>query len=313
MWQALAPCGDALDRAITLIFLRQLLDPSMPTVAGQDPRALVSPAPPWELIVADENRVCWLDALADRLNELLPEPLLTVHWETAPRGVAKQAVVGLTRWKPEPLTTGGDLLGDALQQLRPEKAAHGAFYTPYNVSYMMALITDPKPGESVCDPCCGSGRMLLAALQACREKHAGGEPVLYGVDIDAEAVRMCMLNLVLAGYGAARIEQAETVNGRRMLKAAGVAQPDTGSELGLTQAQRRLLAEVRHAGGRVYDGRRRKSIEALEQAGLVTAQRSPTNGGGRTGKRITVRPTAAQKHTQHASNASRRHRGARAT
>jgi hypothetical protein len=295
MWQALAPCGDAIDRAITLIFLRQLLDPSMPTVADQDPRALVSPAPPWELIVADENRACWLDALADRLNELLPEPLLTAQWETAPRGVAKQAVLGLTRWKPEQHTTGGDLLGDALQQLRPGKAAHGAFYTPYNVSYMMAKITNPKPGESVCDPCCGSGRMLLAALQACRENHHGGEPVLFGVDIDYDAIRACKLNLVLAGYGKAQIEQADSVNGRKMLKAAGASQPDAGSELRLTDAQRRLLAEVRDAGEHVYDGRRRKSIEVLEQAGLVTATRDAGPSArdskkGSAAERITVQP-----------------------
>jgi hypothetical protein len=297
LWQALVQCGDALDRAITLIFLRQLLDPSMPTVAGQDPRALVSPAPPWELIVADENRACWLDALADRLNELLPEPLLTAGWETAPRGVAHQAVIGVTRWKPEPYTTGGDLLGEALQQLRPDKAAHGAFYTPYNVSYMMARITDPHPGERVCDPACGSGRMLLAALQSCRETH-GGEPLLFGIDIDADAIRACKLNMVLAGYGTAQVEQADSINGRRLLQAASASGTNNGAQHRLTSAQRRLLAEVRADGERVYDGRARKSIEALENAGLVTATRD-SEPSARNGKkvsaaeRITVRPRDA--------------------
>jgi hypothetical protein len=298
MWQALVQCGDPLDRAITLIFLRQLLDPSMPTVAGQDPRALVSPAPPWDLIVADENRACWLDALADRLNELLPERLLTAGWETAPSGVARQAIVGVTRWKPEPYTTGGDLLGEALQQLRPGKAAHGAFYTPYNITYMMARITDPQPGESVCDPACGSGRMLLAALQSCRENHDGGEPRLFGVDIDADAIHVCKLNMVLAGYGTARLEHAESPKGRRLLQAASSTRAVNGGERQLTRAQRRLLAEVRTDGERVYDGRARRSIEALEDAGLVTATRDdgpPAANGTKASAaaRITVRPTPA--------------------
>jgi methylase of polypeptide subunit release factors len=220
MWQALAGFGDALERATTLVFLRQLLDRSMPTLAGYDPRALVAPAPSWDLIVADGNWACWLDALAERLNELLAEPLLTGGWEQAPAGATKQALDAVTRWKPQPYLTGGDVLGELLQQLRPGKAAHGAFYTPYNVTLAMAMITDPHPGERVCDPACGSGRMLLASLQACRERH-GGEPALFGVDIDADAVRVCKLNLVLAGYGAAHVEQADSANGQRLLKTAG--------------------------------------------------------------------------------------------
>lgn len=218
MWQALSASGDGLDRAITLVFLRQLLDRSMPTLAGYDPRALVAPAPSWELIVADGNRACWLDALAERLNELLGERLLTGGWEQAPAGATQQALEAVTRWKPQ--ATGGDVLGELLQQLRPGKAAHGAFYTPYHLTLALAMITDPHPAERVCDPACGSGRMLLASLQTCRERH-GGEPALSGVDIDADAVRVCKLNLVLAGYGAAHIEAADSANGQRLLKAAG--------------------------------------------------------------------------------------------
>lgn len=63
------------------------------------------------------------------------------------------------------------------------------------------MILQPSPGESILDPCCGSGGMLLAALEAVRKEHgpeAGLE--VHGVDIDAAAVRLAKLNLTLAGF-----------------------------------------------------------------------------------------------------------------
>jgi hypothetical protein len=42
--------------------------------------------------------------------------------------------------------------------------------------------------------------MLLAQLQVCRVER-GGEPEVHGTDADADAVRACALNLILAGRG----------------------------------------------------------------------------------------------------------------
>lgn len=213
MWRTLAGRDDRLGAAITLVFLRQLLDPEMPTLAGNDPRTVLYPTPPWQVIVGDGNRAGWLDALADRLNELLGEPLLIGGWEAAGSDLTRRVVEAISRWQPRALPAGGDLLGDLLERFRSGNAARGAFYTPYNVAYAMALMTDPPPGERVCDPCCGSGRMLLAALQVCRENHAGAIPILVGVDSDPDAVRVCKLNLLLAGYPVPALQQIKTGNG----------------------------------------------------------------------------------------------------
>lgn len=51
----------------------------------------------------------------------------------------------------------------------------------------------------------------------------------------------------------------------------------------LTPAQERYLAEIRAAGTKVYNGRARKVIEALEAAGLVTVdwdRRAQAKGNG---------------------------------
>ena len=62
-----------------------------------------------------------------------------------------------------------DILGDAyehiLMKFAPDKAKEGEIYTPREVVKLMVEILNPKPGESVYDPCCGSGGMLIIDLK----------------------------------------------------------------------------------------------------------------------------------------------------
>lgn len=219
---ALAGRTDYLERLVTVVFLRQLLDEDTPTIAGHDPRSLLTPRVRWAFICADGNRAVWLDALAQRINDHLGEELLVTGWERLPAGETQRAMDGVTRWRPPTSMIGGDMLGAMLEAVRGDKAALGAFYTPYNVSLAVAVMTSPAPGESVCDPCCGSGRMLLAALEACREAHGpGARPELFGVDVDGQAVRVCKLNLFLAGYGCAEVHTADSITGKKLHRAAG--------------------------------------------------------------------------------------------
>ena len=73
-----------------------------------------------------------------------------------------------------------DVLGDAYEYLigkfadvtRRNKA--GEFYTPRSVVRMMVEILDPQEGESIYDPACGTGGMLLGAIEHVMRK--GGDP-----------------------------------------------------------------------------------------------------------------------------------------
>lgn len=63
-----------------------------------------------------------------------------------------------------------DLMGDAYEILLKKfaddsKAQAGEFYTPRSVVSLLVRILDPKPGETVYDPACGSGGMLIEAVQ----------------------------------------------------------------------------------------------------------------------------------------------------
>lgn len=45
------------------------------------------------------------------------------------------------------------------------KAQAGEFYTPRSVVRLLVHILDPQPGETVYDPVCGSGGMLIEAIR----------------------------------------------------------------------------------------------------------------------------------------------------
>jgi len=94
-----------------------------------------------------------------------------------------------------------DVLGDLFQGAITYGEA-GQFYTPEPITQLMAELTlDAEEGsdrgsKTVCDPCCGSGRMLLSVS----DKHSHWEFV--GQDIDLRCVRMTAINLALRNlYG----------------------------------------------------------------------------------------------------------------
>lgn len=94
-----------------------------------------------------------------------------------------------------------DVLGDLFQGGITHGEA-GQFLTPESVCRTIAKLSasdvQPEEGRSptVCDPCCGSGRLLLAVA----EEHPHWEFV--GQDVDLRCVRMTAINLAMRNlYG----------------------------------------------------------------------------------------------------------------
>ena len=90
--------------------------------------------------------------------------------------------------------TDKDVLGD-IYMLEITYGEHGQFFTPEHITDMMAMIVAPSKSEAgrkvVCDPCCGSGRMLLSAHKR------NSDAFLVGIDLDPRCAKMCALNLIL--------------------------------------------------------------------------------------------------------------------
>ena len=78
-----------------------------------------------------------------------------------------------------------DIIGNAYEYLIKNFAASGGqkageFYTPPEVSELLAELLSPQPGESICDPACGSGALLMKCGKKVQEQHNGKEYALYG-------------------------------------------------------------------------------------------------------------------------------------
>ena len=85
-----------------------------------------------------------------------------------------------------------DPLGEMFM-MRISHGHNGQFFTPETICDLMAEITDPV-GESINDPTCGSGRLLLSGLKKSRKN--GQEPVLNGNDLSYTCSQMCLMNLL---------------------------------------------------------------------------------------------------------------------
>ncbi len=89
-----------------------------------------------------------------------------------------------------------DPLGDYFQHCIT-RGEHGQFFTPTHICNVMAEVSNPKGQETAIDPCCGSGRMLLASIKVCRKNNL--DPYCFGADLDNTCAKMCAINLFMYG------------------------------------------------------------------------------------------------------------------
>ena len=110
-----------------------------------------------------------------------------------------------------------DKLGNAYEYLIKEFAddsGHTAaeFYTNRTVVKLMTLIMDPQPGESVYDPTCGSGGLLLnCALHLKEEGKEYRNLKLYGQEINLLTSAIARMNMFMHG-----IEEFQIIRGNTL-------------------------------------------------------------------------------------------------
>lgn len=112
-----------------------------------------------------------------------------------------------------------DVLGDAYEYLIKKFAdatnkKAGEFYTPRSVVRLMIDMLDPKESESIYDPACGTGGMLLAAVQHVKEKHGDVKRLwgkLYGQEKNLTTSSIARMNLFLHGIEDFQIVRGDTL------------------------------------------------------------------------------------------------------
>ncbi|MEW8701855.1 MAG: type I restriction-modification system subunit M [Candidatus Thiodiazotropha sp.] len=83
----------------------------------------------------------------------------------------------------------------------------GEFYTPHKVSELLARLAQPKAGDRICDPACGSGGLLV---EAAREV-GGRDFALFGMEVNGSTWALARMNMFLHGMDGARIEWCNTL------------------------------------------------------------------------------------------------------
>lgn len=121
--------------------------------------------------------------------------------------IPESALLGLIKAfnqiRLDPSTVSHDLLGAGYEYLLKNFADEsgkkaGEFFTPRAVVNLLVAILQPEPGESVYDPTCGSGGMLVATINQLRDAGMDHRTLrVYGQEINLTTSSIARMNLFL--------------------------------------------------------------------------------------------------------------------
>ncbi|WP_426482226.1 type I restriction-modification system subunit M [Chryseobacterium sp. R2ACT005] len=105
-----------------------------------------------------------------------------------------------------------DVIGGAYEFLIANFASDsgkkaGEFFTPAEVSTLLAKLTKSKPGSRIYDPTCGSGSLLIKAGREVGDNNFS----LYGQEANGSTWALAVMNMYLHGYDSAIIRWGDTL------------------------------------------------------------------------------------------------------
>ena len=105
-----------------------------------------------------------------------------------------------------------DIIGGAYEFLIANFASDsgkkaGEFFTPAEVSTLLAKLTKSKPGSRIYDPTCGSGSLLIKAGRQVGDNNFS----LYGQEANGSTWALAVMNMYLHGYDSAIIRWGDTL------------------------------------------------------------------------------------------------------
>ena len=99
-----------------------------------------------------------------------------------------------------------DVLGDIFMYGNMGNSAGGQFFTPYNISELMARISVRYTGETILlnEPSCGGGASIIAAAMKLKEAGVNYQKVMQVIaqDLDWRCVHMCYVQMSFLGINA---------------------------------------------------------------------------------------------------------------
>ncbi|MBD8048675.1 MULTISPECIES: type I restriction-modification system subunit M [Eubacteriales] len=107
---------------------------------------------------------------------------------------------------------GDDIIGNAYEYLIGHFASDagkkgGEFFTPAEVSELLARLVKPQENDRIYDPTCGSGSLLIKAFN----KVPNGKAQIYGQERNGQTHSLCRMNMFLHNIDDAKIEWGDTL------------------------------------------------------------------------------------------------------
>jgi type I restriction enzyme M protein len=118
----------------------------------------------------------------------------------------------------EEIHTLSHLYESMLKEMRDTAGDSGEFYTPRPVIHFMVDVTDPKLGEVVLDPACGTGGFLVESFEHLRNQCNRAEDYkllqkgsIFGGDAKPLPYLLCQMNLLLHGLEYPQIDPGNSL------------------------------------------------------------------------------------------------------
>ena len=121
-----------------------------------------------------------------------------------------------------------DMLGQAYEYLIKHFAdltnkKAGEFYTPRSVVHLLGLILDPHEGESIYDPACGTGGMLLECVDHLKHNQEDSRTLkLYGQEKNLTSSSIARMNMFLHGIEDFEVLRGDTLRNPAYFEADGL-------------------------------------------------------------------------------------------
>lgn len=121
-----------------------------------------------------------------------------------------------------------DLLGNSYEYLIKHFAdltnkKAGEFYTPRSVVHLLGLILDPHEGETIYDPACGTGGMLLECVDHLKHNNEDYRTLkLFGQEKNLTSSSIARMNMFLHGIEDFQIVRGDTLRNPAFFEADGL-------------------------------------------------------------------------------------------
>ncbi len=189
----------------------------------------------WEDVQkVSENVGAALQTMLDRIQEANPDTLAGIfggaQWankEALPEHALTGVLDVFDGLKLDPASVPHDLLGNAYEYLLKNFADEsgkkaGEFFTPRSVVRLMARILDPKEGETICDPACGSGGLLVESVNEVRESGGDARTLrIYGQEVNQTTAAIARMNLYLHDIETFRVARGDTLREPKLKRPDG--------------------------------------------------------------------------------------------